>query len=138
MLCKTRQDMYNYLDSLDFSEKKETEMSSVYFLIKENGIEEMVYFMPYNGSYFESPCMLREWQMKKEELRKYVEELYTKESWDAAYEYEKLMQIDDNHYEIDNFQCEPYLKENIEIIQMVSESECLQWLIQKRKERKEK
>lgn len=126
---RTHKEMDRYLDTLDFSSKKVTPMSSVYFLVRHNGREEMVYFTHFEDTWFESPCCLHQCQLTEQELREYVEETYIKEAWDDAFAYEKTLLVDGVHYEIDNPQCAPWLDKDIEIVKMVSEVECLQWLI---------
>ena len=133
MKIHSRKELYKYLYNIDWNLKKETEMSSVYFLIKFNNHIEPIYFMHYKDSYFESPCCLHGCDMNENELEEYVRELYYPESFEKALAYEKTMQRKNKHYEIDCPQCSPFLPQEVEIIDMVSESECLDWLLKHEK-----
>ena len=82
MKIHSREELYKYLDNVDWSLKEETEMSSVYFLIKFNNHIEPIYFMHYKDSYFESPCCLHSCEMNKNKLEEYVRELYYPESFE--------------------------------------------------------
>ena len=133
MKIHSREELYKYLYNVDWSLKEETEMSSVYFLIKFNNHIEPIYFMHYKDSYFESPCCLHSCDMNENELKEYVRELYYPESFEKALAYEKTMQRKNKHYEIDCPQCSPFLPQEVEIIDMISESECLDWLLKHEK-----
>ena len=124
-----REELYKWLSGVDTSHKKETSLSSVYYLVEFNKHIEPMYFMHYNGAYFESPCMLREYNMNSIELEDYIKGLYEAEHFDEALEYEKTLQRGDKHYEIDNPQCSPFLPKEIKILDILSESECLDWLL---------
>lgn len=126
-----RQELYTYLDNFDFDSKKETTISSVYFLIR-NGLHkpEPLYFMHYQGSWFESPCCLMKHQLDDDKVKEYVDEIYLdNEEKDEYYKFENLMQRDGWHYEIDCPQCLPFLENDIEILDVFTESECLNWLL---------
>ncbi len=64
------------------------------------------------------------------ELEEYVREIYYPESFKEALTYEKTMKRENKHYEIDCPQCPPFLPEEVEIVDMISESECLDWLLE--------
>ncbi len=129
---KNREELYKFLNEFDWNSKKETELSSVYFLIKEDdGYVEPLHFMSFEGAYFESPCDLHEYPMKDEELEDFVRDMYEEDAFEKALEYEKLFQRDGIHYDIDNPQVSPFLKENFELLDVFSETECLNWLLQK-------
>ena len=125
----SREELYKWLSEIDTSHKKETSLSSVYHLIEFNKHIEPMYFMHYNGAYFESPCMLRWYNIKDSELENYVRDMYEQDAFKEALEFEKTMQRGDKHYEIDNPQCSPFLPDKIKILDILSESECLDWLI---------
>ena len=69
----------------------------------------------------------------EDELRKYVKHIYRPECYDEALEYELRFQKDGIHYEIGNPQCTPFLPEKIKIVSVLSEKECLEWLIKNNK-----
>lgn len=125
----SKNELYEFLNNVDWNSKKDHDWSSVYFLISFNNYTEMIYFANYNGTWFESPCSLRGFPLQDNELKKYVEEIYSKKYWNEAYQYEQIFQKNNIHYEIDSPQCFPFLPENIEIIQIMSEKDCLNWLI---------
>lgn len=125
----SREQLYKWLRETDTSHKKTHELSSVYYMIRFNGHTEPMHFMHYNGVYFESPCMLRSYNIPESELDNYVKELYIPEYVEEAMEYEKTMQKGDIHYEIDNPQCSPFLPSEFSILDILSEQECLEWLI---------
>ena len=58
------------------------------------------------------------------------------ESFEKALAYENTMQRENKHYEIDCPQCSPFLPQELEIIDMISESECLDWLLKHEKDNK--
>lgn len=126
----SREELYKYLDSVDWNLKRETELSSVYFLVKFNNHIEPLYFMHYKNSYFESPCYLHSCDMGEYDLEEYVKDIYYPESFKEALAYEKTMKRENKHYEIDCPQCFPFLPEEVEIVGMISESECLDWLLE--------
>lgn len=125
-----RKELYDYLSKVDVSEKQETGMSSVYFLVTYNGKTEPLYFMPYEGSYFESVCELHQFEMREDELEQLVKELYLPEAYEKALDFEKTMFIDGIRYEINNPQCVPFLPEVIDDIKPISETECVKWILQ--------
>lgn len=127
---ENREQLYRFLDNFDSSEKRNSEMSSVYYLIKNENYTEPLYFMSFENVYFESPCELHFCEMNDNELEEFVKEMYQKEYFDEALEFEKMHQINGIHYDIDNPQVEPFLKENFELLDVLSETECLNWLIQ--------
>ena len=124
-----RNQLYKWLSETDTSNKKETQLSSVYYLIEFNGHIEPLYFMHYEDVYFESPCVLSAYSMSEIELVEYVKDMYEADAFDIALEFEKTMQRGNIHYEIDNPQCSPFLPNEIKILDILSETECLDWLL---------
>ena len=55
MEFNTKKELYDYLDNFDFDSKRDTELSSVYFLMEFNDHVEPIYFMHFRNSWFESP-----------------------------------------------------------------------------------
>lgn len=123
-----RQEMYAYLQAFDWSSKKETRLSSVYFLVTHDDITEPIYFFEYEGSYFESDCQLMSCDMTDEELQSYVEFQYDDDSYHEALEYERMLCRNGKHYEIISSQCMPFLQ-TIDAIIPLSETECLDYLL---------
>lgn len=130
MQIKSREELYEYLNHMDWDSKKDTPWSSVFFLVKCNGCEAPVYFEKYEDVYFGRPCALTGFQMPMEELKDYVNYLYFPEDFEEAYAYESTMQLEDMHYEIHNPQSSPFLPEEFEIVEVLSETECLYWLLE--------
>lgn len=129
MRLHNRKELYDYLNSVDWGAKRYTELSSVYFLVRYDGHVEPVYFAPFEEVYFETPCDLQRFPLKEEELREYVQVMYDPEHEEAAYEHEKSMQRGEWHYEIQCWQCSPFLPDEVEILAVLSEPECLDWLL---------
>lgn len=138
MFFKSKQELYDYLNKFNWNEKKETKLSSVYFLVKHENVIEPIYFTHFQDVWFHSPCCLMKHPLNDNELMEYVKSLYYKESCAEAYKFEKLMQKDGWHYSIENFQCEPFLPDEVEILQVFSETECLEWLINKESENEQR
>lgn len=132
-LCKNREELYKFLNEFDWSSKQETELSSIYFLIQYTNNIEPLYFMHYEDIWFESPCCLHSYPMNEDELEEYVREIYQESSFEKAFEFEKTIYKDGVHYEIDCPQVSPFLEENFEILDVFSETECIDWLLEKNK-----
>ena len=130
MVFNTKQELYNYLNNFDYESHKDSSMSSVYFLVKYGKTIEPIYFTPYEDVWFESPCEVRGFPMKDDEVMKYVRTQYGSKYWKEAHEFETLMQKDGTHYDIDCPQCSPFLPEKVEIIKPLSERECLEWILE--------
>lgn len=130
MVFNNKETLYEYLNNFNFNSKKQTQMGSVYFLIKYNDTIEPIYFFPFENVWFESPCEVHKCEMTEKELLEYVHEIYVKDAWDKAYEFEKLMLKNGYHHEIDCPQCSPFLPDDIEILDVLTERECLEWIIE--------
>lgn len=129
MKINSSEELYKYLDNTDWDSKRDTKISSVYFLVTFDGHTEPIYFTSYEDVYFESPCELHRFPMKEDEIEEYVKEMYDKQYLKVSLEYEKTMQRGDWHYDIDVPQCTPFLPEQLDDIKMISESECLDWIL---------
>ena len=144
----SKNEMDRYLDSLDFDMLKDNKYDCVHFLVKyENDSKEIiepVYFYNIDGDWFEGDCTLLEFEKSLEE---YINFLYgevdDKDNVIAKplsffekelVEYEKQFQIGDTHYEIEHFQTFPFLPSYFEIIGILTEKECLEYLIKQKKE----
>ena len=125
----TKQELYDYLNNFDFDSIKDTKLSGVYFLIEFDNHIEPIYFTHFEDVWFASPCDLHEYPIDDDMVGEYVKELYFVNDWADAYEYEKTMQRDGWHYEINCPQCSPFLPDRIKIIDIFSDSKCLDWLL---------
>lgn len=127
-VANSKEELNQWLNTIDFKKYQETELSSVYFLIEFDNHIEPLYFMPYEDVFFESPCELHILS-EQPNLEEYVRDMY--EMWyDTALEYEKTMVRDNVHYEIDVPQCTPFLTMPCSIIKIMTESETLDWLLE--------
>lgn len=143
-----RNELYKFLKNIDYKKYKATSMSDVYFLIRyiEDGktYVEPTYFQEYKGSYFESPCTLMEY--KYTSLRQWLNFIYgdsdismekrnskVSEFDKDSVEYERQFQIGNTHYTIENFQCAPYLPKKLDILKILSEKDCLNYLLKDNK-----
>lgn len=110
-----------------------------YFLITYNGKTEATYISRYinwceDGSdwFLESPCQLIKFEFEDnsdESIREYVKEMYYEDAQDEMFEYTKSMIFDGYLHEVYNGQCSPYLPEIIDSIELITEMECLQYLL---------
>ena len=134
MKFNTKQELYDYLNNFDFDSVKDTKLSSVYFLVEydtnyagcDNYIEP-IYFTSFEDVWFESPCYLSKYRLRDDEVMDFVQCMYYEDYWEDAYEYEKTMQKYGWHYEIDCPQCCPFLPSSIKIVDVFSDSKCLDW-----------
>ena len=129
MKINSRQELYEYIRKLDFTSIKDTDLSSVYFLIKFDDTVWPIHFMHYEGSYFESPCQLCGVPLEDDKLTEFIQEMYGVNYAEEVYEFEAGMQRNGRHYEIENFQCAPFLPNEIEILDVFSDKKCLDWLL---------
>ena len=129
MEFNTKQELYDYLNNFDFDSVKDTKLSSVYFLIEFDEYIEPIYFTRFEDVWFESPCELHKYPLEDDKVQEYVDYFYFGESFEYAYEYEKTMQRNGWHYDIDCPQCSPFLPDRIKIIDVFSDSKCLTWLL---------
>lgn len=117
-----------------------------YALVTYDNKTEPTYFSRFNlgdGNWFlESPCELykvlnlsRINESKDDYLKEYVLELIEDENGVDDYidKFVTPMIIDDVLYEIENFQCSPYLPKEVDEIKIVSERECLEYILSTRK-----
>lgn len=118
-----------------------------YALVTYNGVTEATYFASYsadddmNDWYLESPCLLYKIdeintpidEFCEKYVREYIELEDKEEVKDYIEKYVKPMIIDNIFYEIENFQVAPYLPEEVNEIKLISERECLEWLIDQSK-----
>ena len=127
-MINNRNELYDYLNNVDWESKRDTKLSSVYFLVTVDSHTEPIHFMQYENAYFESPCDLHSFPLLEDELEDYVKEVYEEIGTEYSLEFEKTMQRGSLHYDIDCPQCFPFF-DKIDNIVMISEKECLDWLI---------
>lgn len=131
MEFNTKQELYDYLNKFDFDSIKDTKLSNVYFLVEFDNHIEPIYFTDFEDGWIAYPCYLHEYPLEDNVVEEYVKNMYL-ESWEDAYEYEKTMQRNGYHYEIDCPQCSPFLPDKIKIIDIFSDIGCLNWLLDRR------
>ena len=136
--------MINYEKFLNDNAKKES--YGTYAIVKYNGIKEATYFQhvwndEYGLWFKPAPCSLyvigecknpysEEWVEYFKELLEDGESVEDEESVEGYIEeYVKPMIMGDILYEIDHFQCMPYLPDEVDDIIIVSERKCLEWLV---------
>ena len=130
--------MINYEKFLNDNADKES--YGTYAIVKYDGMEEATYFQhvwddKYGLWFMPSPCMLYEIgeceNPYSEEWIEYFKELLEDDDSVEDYikEYVKPMIIGDILYEIENFQCMPYLPDEVDDIRIISERKCLEWLV---------
>lgn len=132
MEFNTKQELYDYLNSFDFDSVKDTEVSSVYFLVESDNHIEPIYFFNFDGAWFESYCQLKEAPLDDSEVKKYMWETYYEPVLVGLYEHEMNMQRNGVHYRINNPHCFPFLPKKIKILDVFSDKKCLDWLLDHR------
>ena len=109
-------------------------------LVTYDGMTYPVWFSKYNfgdGDWFlESPCQLYRITEVTEPVEQWAME-YAAEILDedvSVRDYVKQyilpMIVDGVYYEIENFQCAPYLPKEVENIKLITEKECLSHMLQ--------
>lgn len=118
-----------------------------YALVTYNGVTEATWFTPYEFNkekwFLESPCALYKiCEVDKpidEFCNEYVENCLelTKDTniKDYINDFVKPMIADGCFYEIENFQTEPYLPSEVDNIEIISERQCLEWMLNRKKEK---
>ena len=97
---------------------------------KEDWRQEIIcYDGEFEDVYFASPCELYMSNLNDDDLEEYVKNIYNANAYKEAMKYEKLMQVNNMHYEIDCPQVEPFLPDEIEIVNVLTESECVKYLL---------
>jgi hypothetical protein len=110
-----------------------------YALVTHNNKTEATWFTRYNfgqGDWFlESPCELYRLMEIEEPIeefaRKYIDGLLEEGEDKQAYIEQWVIPMIVNNvlYEIENFQCSPYLPKEVDDIKLISERECLEYLL---------
>lgn len=114
-----------------------------YALVFHDNKIEPVWFTKYDFKgedwFLESPCELYKVMEVRDvsdaNLIEYLKELLDKDANIEEYinEYVESMIVDGVLYEINNFQCSPYLPEYVDDIKLISERECLEYMLMKNK-----
>lgn len=112
-----------------------------YALVSYNNTIEPTWFTRYDFKnkpwFLESPSQLYKIAEVKEDIdtfcKKYMEDNICLESNESEEEYinkyVKPMIVDGWLYEIENFQCSPYLPKEVDDIKLISERECLEYML---------
>lgn len=119
-----------------------------YALVSYNGVVEPTWFSKYyddesnKDCFLEYPCTLMKTPIEEDDIDTFcnnyvdaliiLEEGETKE--DFINKYMKHMIIGKWYYEIVNFQCMSYLPEEVDDIKLISERECLEYILEHNKE----
>lgn len=130
--------MIDYEKFLNDNTKKES--CETYAIVKYNGKEEATHFHHVwddkGGLWFKpAPCSLYvigecKNPYSKEWIEYFKELLENDESVeDYIEEYVKPMIMGEVLYEIEYFQCMPYLPDEVDDIRIISERKCLEWLV---------
>lgn len=126
----SKDELNDFLDEFDFERYQTTKMSSVYFLVKYNDTTRPIYFCKIDDAWFASPCSLNKLKMDRNDVANFVESIYEPSAFNDALEYELTMYKDGYHYDINTPQCAPFLPEKIEIVKPLTETECLEYLLE--------
>ena len=112
--------------------------AGAYALVKYNNKIELIWFTKYNDWFLESPCQLYKIMKINEPIdkfcKKYAEEML-EEDVDKEYYIEqhiKPMIINNTLYEIENFQCSPYLPTRVNDIKLITERQCLEYMLRRK------
>lgn len=126
----TRKELEQYLDDIYWDGTKETGLSSTYFLASYHGKTEPVYFYEYEGKWLESPCTAVGIPCTKEKLESYVREAFHDKYFDVSLDYLRTTYRDGWLYQIEIYEVEPYLPEELVIEKVLTKSECLDWILE--------
>jgi len=110
-----------------------------YALVTYNNRTEATWFSKHNFRskdwFLESPCQLYKIAEATESIdgfaRDYVKELLEEDADEEAYinEHVKPMIVNGVLYEIENFQCSPYLPKEVDELELISEKDCLIYML---------
>lgn len=139
-IVDTRHQLYECLRNNGYGRKGTGDR---YVLLRHGGFTELVHFMPFMDSFFESPCCLASYTFEgnpAEYVKEYVNSMYDMDGeagdgYEDAFKYEMSMIRDGVHYSIENFQTSPYLGMPCEIIRIMDEQEALDWLVAEQREK---
>lgn len=111
----------------------------VYALVTYENKVEPTWFTRYNDWFLESPCELHyitEIDKPIDEFFKSYANTMLKKDEDKEYyieKYIKPMIMDNVLYEIENFQCSPYLPKRVDDIKLITERQCLEYILRRNK-----
>lgn len=112
---------YWYLDHVNWGAKEETEQLMTYYLVEYRGSIRPVYFWKYGNWWIEYPCILRKIIDIENQTEPYLFEI-------AAIHSKKIYR-DGQCWKIESFPCSPFLPEEMTFLQIMSESECVDWML---------
>lgn len=126
----TRAELYRFLNDYDWKEKQETPFSSVFFLIKYDEKTWPIYFIRTKDHWAEYECFLARYNLEERYLEAHTRMYYPDVEYGSAYAYAKTRYRNGYLYEIETIWQSSFLPEELTIIKALSESECIEWLIQ--------
>lgn len=116
-----------------------------YALVTYNDKTEPTWFSKYSLEgidwFLESPCELYKITEIKEPINKFAKEYVDglleegEDIGDYINTYIRPMIVNDVLYEIENFQCSPYLPECVDEIKLISRRECLEYMLKQIEEK---
>jgi hypothetical protein len=118
-----------------------------YALVTYDNKTEATWFTKYDNCgddghtwFLESPCQLMKYDFEnqsEQDIKDFVLAWYGDECLESDIDYVKSMVRGDYLYEIENFQCSPYLPKEVDDITLITEQECLDYILQQNKIDKE-
>lgn len=113
--------------------------NGAYLIIDFNGVLKPIWFFEYDNHYFETSMVIYKYKISHEELIQFVKDRYYKKAFKYGLKYEEGMYIDGIHYEIEDYQCLPYIEFPINVHSIIkTEQECLRWVLKNNKIQGEK
>lgn len=120
---------YWYLDHVNLEKKKEAEHSPVYLLVEYRGKIKPVYFWRHDNWWIESLCILRNIHYADEQPNVLSQSHFDEFVFESILSCSKPVYRNGYFYQIENYQCTPFLPEEMIFHQILSETECLDWLL---------
>lgn len=136
LLIHNRQELVFWLETIDWRNQRQCEAEEIFFLMEKNGQVEPVYF-DYDeeeNSWYEHHCTHECREIPEEEIPEFVAYYYTEEDYSYALELAKAMYRDGVQHRIACYTCSPFLDGEFKIIRILSEVECLDWLLEYERE----
>lgn len=137
-----KEELYEFLQNFNYADFQSTPLSSTIFMVRYECdgkiIEEPTYFSPFEDVFFASPCEIYKTEMPDDEIFDFVISLYEEDDLSSALEYEKTLQRNGIHYDIDFPQVTPYLPDEIVITDVFSEEKLIDYFLEKEKNDLEK
>ncbi len=127
--CKNREKLQKYLRKFDFEKYRQHPYADVYFLMRYDDEIFPIAFEEFEDEYQETVCELQMMPMYPNQLENFVRSSYEESHWKEALAYESCMQKGNRHYEILCWESRGFLPQKTEILAILTESQCLDWLI---------